>query len=688
MSHLIRTVKDKGIPVGPGRGSSAASLCMYLLRVTEIDPMLFPVMQFERFIDPNRYDDPDVDTDFDDDFRDEVRQLAVEIFGENRVGNIGTFTRYKAKNSLDDIARVHNIPPFEVSAIKDYILERTAGDTDTGHDLEDTIAAFPQVKAVFDRYPVLYQACRLEGNLKSFGVHAAGIVIGAEPLENSVAAYARLDNKTKQMRRVLSVDKFDGEHLGLLKLDALGLKTMGMIRIALELIGMSLEELYRIPLTDEKTLKLFEECDVVGIFQFEGQAAFETTKQVKPKNFMDLVAINTLARPGALHSGSTGDYIQIRHGRMERNDPHPIFAAITNETEGQIIYQEQMVQLVREIGGFDWAMATTVRKNIAKSKGAESFRPMWETFRDNAASLHGISEPAAADMWGRLTAAGAYAFNAAHSVAYSALGFWCAWLKAHHPVAFYTAQLRKIAGDDNKTRLLLTDAAAHGIAVRPPSLKRSRATWEPGKNALIAGWTQIKGIGPAQSAAIEELRESMGEFTDWRDLQQARGIGPKKIDEILKFTAKKDPFGINYLAGSTEEIRAEIAAGNLGDCPMPDTTSADIPYEAETSFHTVLVTVNKRIPKNLFENHKAKHGVPLDPATVKRPELADYMTLHTEDVSGPITISVNRNIFPRFKEELESLRLGKDFLVVQAKKMNSYGKILLASDMWPIAMED
>ena len=692
MSDLIRGMKDRGIPVGPGRGSSAGSLCMYLLRITEIDPMLFPVMQFERFIDPNRFDDPDVDTDFDDDFRDVVRQMAVEKYGENRVGNIGTFTRYKAKNSLDDIARVYNLPRFEVDSIKDFILERTAGDdSNLGHDLEDTVAAFPQVKKIFDKYPELYQAIKLEGNLKNFGIHAAGIVIGAAPLSHSVAAYARKDEKTKLMRQVLSVDKFDGEHLGLLKLDALGLKTMGMIRIALEDIGMSLEELYRIPLDDPKTLALFERCDVTGIFQFEGNAARETTKQIIPKNFMDLAAINTLARPGPLHSGSTGDYIQIRHGRMERHDPHPLFASITAETEGQIIYQEQMVQLVREIGNFDWKDATTVRKNIAKSKGADSFRPLWEKFRDGAAT-HGIDEAGAADIWGRLTAAGAYAFNAAHAVSYSALGFWCAWLKAHHPLSFYMAQLQKLDPNSptGKERIpqLLRDAAEHGFKVKPPSLKHSRSTWTHTKDSLIAGWTQIKGIGPAQSTSIEALREEMGGFTSWDDLRLAKGIGPAKIKEILAMAEHEDPFGVNYISKQTAEIKRAIKRGEMADCPMPDTLVEDIPYEAETSFHIVCVTVNKRMPKNLYEQHKLKHGEPLDPTTVKNPELADYMTLHTEDVSGPVTISVNRNIFPRFKEELEGLRLGKDFLVVQAKKMNSYGKILLASDMWPISIEE
>lgn len=692
MSDLIRSMKDLGIPVGPGRGSSAASLVCYLLRITEIDPMDYPVMQFERFMDPNRFDLPDIDTDFDDDYRHIVQQLAVQKYGADRVGNIGTFTKYKAKNSLDDIGRVYSIPPFELAAIKDYIIERAAGDDNTGHDLEDTVAAYPQVKKVFDKYPELYQAMEFEGNMKNFGIHAAGIVVGAEPLANSVSSYARLDPKTKQVRQVLAVDKIDGEHLGLMKLDALGLKTMGMIRIALEIIGMSLEELYAVPLDDPKTLKLFEDCDVTGIFQFEGHAARETTNQVKPKTFMDLVAINTLARPGALHSGSTGDYIQIRHGRMERQDPHPIFAEITRDTEGQIIYQEQMVQLVREIGGFDWEMATKVRKNIAKSKGADSFRPMWESFRDGAERLHGIPESVSGEMWERLTAAGAYAFNAAHSVAYSALGFWCAWLKAHHPIAFYTAQLRKLDPNSptGKERIpqLLRDVVDHGFTVQPPDLKLSRETWEPSKTGVVAGWTQIRGVGPAQSSAIEQLRKEMpGGFEEWKDLLQARGIGPKKIEEILAFTSKKDPFGIDYVGNCTDEILQDIEDGRMEDCPFPDTTSDEIPYEAETSYHIVLVMLTKLMPKNLYEQHKLKHGEELDPATVKDPHLADYCTLHTQDTKGTVTISINRKIFPKYKEELESLRPGKDFLVVRAKKMNTYGKILLAQELWPIGME-
>lgn len=689
MSDVLRHLKDNQIPVGPGRGSSAASLVCYLLRITEIDPMKFPVMQFERFIDPNRFDLPDVDTDIDDDFRHHALLYFIEKYGADHVGNIGTFGGYKGKNSLDDIARVYDLPRFEIARIKDFVIERTAGDEDGGHDLLDTIAAFPQVKEVFDKYPVLYLATRLEGNLKGFGVHAAGIVVGSAPLTDSVASYARMDAKTKVMRKVLSVDMKDSEHLGLMKLDALGLRTMGMLRIALEITGMSLQQLYEIPLDDPETLKLFHDADVTGIFQFEGGAARTTTQQMKAKTFMDLAAINTLSRPGPLHSGGTGDYLAIRHGKMERSDPHPMYAKITADTEGQIIYQEQIVAIVRELGGFSWADATTVRKIVAKSKGAAAFKPLWEQFAAGCAA-NGIDREAAQNIWDRIVSAGAYAFNAAHSVAYSALGFWCAWLKVHHPIAFYTAQLRKIdmANPTGKQRqkALLRDMVDRGFTVETIELNKSGMTWEPTATGVRAGFTQIKGVGDSQATAILAQRELMAGFDGWEEVVTTKGIGPSKMKELMAFAAMDDPFEIGYLGKMTSEIKAGIRSGKY-ECPMPDTEAEHIPYEAVTSYHTVLVTVNKRIPKNFFENYRAKHGHALDPKTVRDPELADYMTLHCEDVSEAVTISVNRWLFPRVRERLEAMEIGRDFAVVSAKKMDSYGKILLATDMWFIDTE-
>lgn len=217
MSEVVRYVKDRGLPVGPARGSAAASLVCYLLRITEIDPTQYPLMLFERFIDPNRNDLPDIDLDFDDERRDEVRQHMIDKYGEGRVGNIGTFTRYRGKNAIDDIARVYQIPSYEAEGIKDFLVERSGGDSRFDASIADTIEFFPQVKEICERWPDFYKAIKLEGNLKGFGVHAAGVVVGADDLNNYVASYTRHNvGSAKKTVRVLSVDKYDGEPMGLM----------------------------------------------------------------------------------------------------------------------------------------------------------------------------------------------------------------------------------------------------------------------------------------------------------------------------------------------------------------------------------------------------------------------------------------------------------------------------------------
>ena len=352
LSDVVREAKERNVAVGPARGSAAASLVCYLIRMTEVNPLQYPLMLFERFIDPNRFDLPDVDLDFDDERRDEVRKIMIEKYGEDRIGNIGTFTRYRGKNAIDDVARVYQIPKADTEYAKQFLVERSGGDSRFDASIEDTVEMFEPVKEIFDKHPALYNAIELEGNYKSFGVHAAGLVLGADPLWKYVATYGRTvgSGSMEKHLQVLSVDKYDGEHLGLMKLDALGLQTMGMIRHALDMLGMSLVELYDIPMGDPQTLAAFEIADVQGIFQFEGRTMKMVCEEMKPKTFMDLAAVNALSRPGPLHSGSTGEYLAIRHGRKEREDLHPIVAEICAATEGQIIYQEQILQITREVG--------------------------------------------------------------------------------------------------------------------------------------------------------------------------------------------------------------------------------------------------------------------------------------------------------------------------------------------------
>lgn len=697
LGDVVRTAKDRGVAVGPARGSAAASLCCYLWRITEVNPMEYPLMLFERFIDPNRADLPDIDLDFEDDRRDEVRQIMIEKYGADRVGNIGTFTRYRGKNAIDDVARVYQLPKFEVDAAKEFLVERSGGDSRFDASIEDTIEMFPQVKATFDKYPELYRAVQLEGNYKSFGVHAAGLVIGNQPLDRYVATYAREvgSGAKKKQVAVLSVDKYDGEHLGLMKLDALGLQTMGMIRIALDILGMSLDDLYNIPMDDAETLAAFNRGDVVGIFQFEGRTMKMVTEELKPETFMDLAAINALARPGPLHSGSTGEYIAIRHGKKERVDLHPIVAEICAATEGQIIYQEQILQITREVGKFPWTHASTIRKVISQKKGESAFNALWEDFKTGAAT-EGIDEALAAQIWKRMVTAGTYAFNIAHCVSYSMLGFWAMWLKVHHPAVFYAAQLRKTPIDvkDGKAVLLMRDMKdprfGRDLVVLPPDVQESGPSWIPtaDRKGVRAGFQQISGVGEVTAQRIEDF------FADetldrsgltWMDLTAVHGLGVKTVQKIEEFCATEDPFGIDQVKREIAAIKKWIKDSDQ-TIPMPQSNASDIPYESKKEWRGIIIgRLRSRNLQDLFENHRSRTGEELDPETVRQPELKESVTLYMEDTTGLMTVKVNRWNYPRMKGMVWGATLNHDYIVAVVKKFpNIAAKTVHIERMWVV----
>ncbi len=688
MSEVVRYVKDRGLPVGPARGSAAASLVCYLLRITEIDPTQYPLMLFERFIDPNRNDLPDIDLDFDDERRDEVRQHMIDKYGEGRVGNIGTFTRYRGKNAIDDIARVYQIPAYEAEGIKDFLVERSGGDSRFDASIADTIEFFPQVKEICERWPDFYKAIKLEGNLKGFGVHAAGVVVGADDLNNYVASYTRHNvGSAKKTVRVLSVDKYDGEPMGLMKLDALGLQTMGMIRHAIEMIGMSLGDLYEIPLDDPDTLEAFRIADVTGIFQFEGRTMRMVCTELQPNTFMDLAAANALARPGPLHSGSTQEYIGMRRGNATRTHLHPLVDEITAETEGQIIYQEQILQICRVVGNFPWTHASAIRRIISNKKGESAFNEMWDDFKRGAWERNRIPEDVAKEIWKRMVTAGTYAFNIAHCISYSVLGFWCMWLKVHHPVAFYTAQLRK--NEKEKALQLMRDAHAHGVKIVAPSLNKSGVTWTPNfkKRSVMGGFSQIPGIGEKYAQAIVDCRTENGSFAYWEDLVSVRGIGPAKMSMIEKFCNKDDPFGVFRYERVEESIRKAIRQGDL-PCPMPNTFSDQIPYEPKASHHVILGQLMNKNLQDLFENHRSRTGEELDPETVKRPDLKDSITLYLTDSHGAMTVKVNRFKYPLFRGQIWSAKNGRDWVLARVKKNPFHGKNVTVEKLWVIEPDD
>ncbi len=698
IAEMVVWSKENGIPVGPARGSAAASLVCWLLRITEVNPMVFPNLIFERFIDINRHDLPDVDLDFDDELRYLVRQHLVDMYGADRVGNIGTFTMYRGKNSLEDVAKVFRIPVSAVEEVKGGLLERSSGDLRYGQTIEDSRALFPKVEKVFTQYPDLHHAQRLEGNLKGFSVHAAGLVVANGPLTDNLAVYVRYQNskhgKGEKIGEALSIDKYDAEYLNVLKIDALGLKTMGLIRHALVTIGMTLEELYAVSLDDEKVFEGFKRNEVIGIFQFDGRAMRSVNREVKPDTFAEVCDINALARPGPLHSGAAAEYIMAKHGKKVVEKLHPIVSDITAHTNGQIVYQEQILRVVRELGGFTWEEAALVRKLISKKQGEQAFNRLQSKFMDGSAAL-GVGAGVAAKVWKQLVTAGAYAFNAAHCVSYGMLAYWTMWLKQNHPLAFYRAALMKY-DDADKVLDILKEVTAKGIRVLPPHPAKSELTWSIDGEALRAGLVQVKGIGEKTAQAIldwraENIRGLESVVLEWQDFTAVKGIGPKTMETVAAFCAQGDPFGIHTLSRSLKRMRSWISDhGEREGLPYPSSRSEDVPYEALKGEHVWIGRVVHRNLKDIYELHRSRTGEELDPKTVREPQYVNYAVITGEDETGPLVITVHRygGLYEKYKEDIWDLDPEKDLLLVRGYKRQEYRRAIYAQELYVLTVEE
>lgn len=692
-SDMVRWAKDSGIPVGPGRGSVAASVVAWLLRITEVDPIRYPNLLFERFLDVTRTDPPDIDLDFSDERRHEVFEYMASKYGADRVGTVGNFVRYRAKNSLVDVARVHRVPKGAKETVANLIIERSGGDSRFDSGLLDTVNMFPSAKAVFDAFPDLWQATRLEGNVRGMSIHAAGMIVADSPLTDVCAVYER------DGRAVISIDKYDVEYAGMLKMDCLGLTTMGVIANCLELTGLSLEDLYAIPDDDPGALEVFRSGDVTGIFQFEGRATRLVNRDVRPDNFGEVVDINALSRPGPLFSGTTAEYVAVKHGRREAERYHPIVTNLTAHTKGQIIYQEQILQIVREIGGFDWTNANEIRRIIAKKIGEAAFNVSMGTFVEGAARLHGMSEPQAQRIWKRLVTSGTYAFVYAHSVSYSILGLWCAWLKAHYPLQFFASSLAK-AGDAEVSYKLMRDAMAHGIAVNPPRLKNSTRNWTAVPDlGLVAGWMQIPGIGEKTADAIETDRREFGDFESWDQLGEIKGIGPKTIQNMQDFAHREDPFELlkteRYMDKVTEWLKGQ------GRIPRPTHDGlqvAAIHIEEEYGANAqkkygqgpkvvYAGMVKQRNYQDAVENRRSRTGEEAEDilATLSHPELLEYCSLRCYDKTDEeVYLRVNRFKFPALKRVIERIKIDHDVVVAVGNRIAGFGTPVMVSQIYVI----
>lgn len=708
LSDVVAWAKDSGIPVGPARGSAAASLLCYILRITEIDPMQFPHMLFERFIDVTREDPPDIDLDFADDRRDEIRLYLIRKYGADRVGNIGNFVRYRGKNSINDAARVYRVPKWAADQVNELVVERSSGDSRFGSSLADTEEMFPAAKKIFDQFPDLRKAFGLEGNTRGMSVHAAGLVVANTPLTDICAVYTRESGKDKRKLSVLSLDKYDAEYLGVLKIDALGLTTMGMIAIALDLAGLTLPDLYAIPRDDPETLAGFKHNDVVGIFQFEGRATRLVNGNVKPDDFGEIADVGALSRPGPLYSGVTAAYTAVKHGREEIEILHPALTPFLEFTKGQIIYQEQILNIIREIGGFPVTKLAGIRKIISRKEGEGRFMKMYEDFVVGAQERYDIDKKLAWAIWSKMVTSAQYSFNIPHAVSYGLISFWTMWLKVHYPEAFYVASLRKAkpptqstsggggaAAKNDAYRKLLRDAQLHGIEIRPPDLALSGRTWEVAEinkvRVVLAGFEQVRGIGESMAGTILADRASKAFDTrkGWGELIKVKGIGPKKLEEIRSFAESDDPFLLDRTKHMLNAVWYSAQAGEI-KVPSPTHKSDDLIGQGSVRRVVWWGVVRHKEHKDILEDERAKTGLEAEEIlkTIKDPGKLKSCTLHCVDAgTEDVYLKVNRWKFPKFKKQIDSIRPGVDVVIAVGRKHGDFGVALQVDKLYIVDPE-
>lgn len=501
--------------VGPARGSSCGSLVCYLIGITGIDPIPYDLL-FERFIDINREDYPDIDIDFQDDKREMVFDYLRTKYGQDRVSRLGTISVFKAKSAITDVAKQLRIPVWEVQDLKDSIIERSTGDSRAAFCILDTFEQLDIGRKTLEKYPELRYSADLEGHARHTGVHAAGIIVTAHPVTN----YCSINQQTG----AAMLDKYDAEKLNLLKIDALGLRTLSVLQDTLDQIGWDRAKLENYPLDDQKAFDVLNVGKFSGIFQFEGYALQSLTKQMHVDGIEDIVSITALARPGPLNSGGATEFLKRRMGLSEVKYLHPMAEGITKVTYGVIVYQEQVMQIAREIGGLSWEDVSQLRKAMSKSLGKEFFDKYWERFKVGAKN-NGIKEPQAKVIWDNINTMGSWAFNRSHAVAYGLMSYWCLVMKAHHPLEFAASCLRN-AKDDDQSVKILRELVNEGYTYKPYDAKHSKINWSVQNGELIGGLISIKGIGAKLAESIVRKRDAALPLTAREERLLKEGVTP------------------------------------------------------------------------------------------------------------------------------------------------------------------
>lgn len=487
----VKWCKENDIMVGPGRGSCGGSLASYALNITEVDPLQFELL-FDRFISEIRKDAPDIDLDFEDIKREKLFKHFKEKYGEEHVAKIITYSTWHAKGALRDIGRIFKIPTPEINKICNLVVERSGGDARSDFCLLDTFTEFEQAKIFYDKYKLECDiAIGLESHIRHRGVHAAAVTITEHP----ASEYIPIEKVNGEI--VTAWEKKATEYMGLIKFDILGLKTLSVISDTIKLVKQRTGKNIVLPrdYEDPKVYeKVFSKGRTLGVFQFETTGLSKLSKQLGINNFKLAYDATTLYRPGPLHSGETADYILRHQNKKEWKYDHKLLEPITRDTYGLILYQEQVMKVMFDLGSFSWATAESARKIMTKSQGKDAFNKMRKEFCENSNRDHGLSKEEAGKIFDVVSTFGSYGFNKSHAVEYSIISYWCAWLKTYYPAEFFTALLSR-EEDANKMAYYIREAREFGdLNVLTPHINYSKIGFGFHNNDMVAGFDSIKGI--------------------------------------------------------------------------------------------------------------------------------------------------------------------------------------------------
>ncbi|MCD4817640.1 MAG: DNA polymerase III subunit alpha [Candidatus Cloacimonetes bacterium] len=506
VKDFIDAAREKDIPVGPGRGSAAGSIVAYLLDITQLDPLKYGLL-FERFLDLERVGMPDIDIDFCAEGRSEIIDYVVEKYGRESVTQIITFGTLAAKSVIKDIARVMDVAPVEANNITKKM--PTGPKVTLQSALKDS-KEFSDYMNSNDLYKtILKHALVLEGLVRHTGVHAAGVVIGPGDLSDYVPLAI---NKQKGDDSVVLV-QYEGkwlDDLKLLKMDFLGLKTLTLIKKTTDLVKQSQNidvDTDNLPLDDEKSYKLLSDGETDGVFQFESIGMKRYLMQLKPNVFEDLIAMVALYRPGPMQFIDT--FIKRKHGSEVVSYLHPLMESTLKETYGVTVYQEQVMQISKDMAGFTSAQAGTLRKAISKKK-KKMMEEIYIKFKKGAID-NGVSNSIIEEIWINWQEFANYAFNKSHAACYAYIAYQTAYLKSHYPVEFMAALL-SLENDPAKIPFFIETCKNMGIDVLPPNINLSKNEFSVNQNKILFGLKAIKNVGTAAIGSIIETREKDGDF--------------------------------------------------------------------------------------------------------------------------------------------------------------------------------